>query len=83
MIGQLIGHYQILEQLGTGGMGEVYLALDTDLDRNVAVKVLPPSMALSGERLERFRREAKTLASLNHPTSSLSTRSSRSTGFTS
>jgi len=67
MIGQTIGHYRILDKLGAGGMGEVYLAEDTELDRKVALKVLSKAMAGSQERLERFRREAKTLASLSHP----------------
>ena len=67
MIGETIGHYQILRKLGEGGMGEVYLARDTKLDRKIALKVLPPEAAASQERLERFRREAKAVAALNHP----------------
>jgi serine/threonine protein kinase len=67
MVGRTLGHYKILEKLGEGGMGVVYLAEDKELDRKVALKVLPQAMAGSQERLQRFRREAKTLASLNHP----------------
>ena len=67
MMGETLGHYRILDKLGAGGMGEVYLAEDLDLDRKVALKVLPQSMARNPERLSRFEREAKTLASLNHP----------------
>ena len=67
MIGQTIGHYRIEEKLGAGGMGEVYLAEDLNLERWVALKVLPREMADNQERLSRFRREAKTLASLSHP----------------
>jgi len=67
MIGQTLGHYKILDKLGAGGMGEVYLAEDTTLKRQVALKVLPPDLAASQERLERFQREAETLAALDHP----------------
>jgi len=66
-IGTKLGPYQILGPLGAGGMGEVYRALDTQLDREVAVKVLPHTMASDPERLARFDREAKILAALNHP----------------
>lgn len=62
-----IGPYKIERELGRGGMGEVYLAHDARLDRHVAVKALPPHMAQEPERLARFQREAKVLASLNHP----------------
>jgi serine/threonine-protein kinase len=54
-------------KLGEGGMGEVYRATDTKLDREVAIKVLPESFALDADRVARFTREAETLASLNHP----------------
>jgi len=67
MIGQSIGHYKILEKLGEGGMGEVYRAEDTTLKRQVALKVLPPDLASNQERLDRFQREAETLAALDHP----------------
>ena len=62
-----LGSYEITGQLGQGGMGEVYRARDTKLDREVAIKVLPAAFADSAERVARFEREAKTLASLNHP----------------
>ena len=65
--GTLIGHYEIKAQLGAGGMGEVYLATDTRLDRQVAIKALPAHLATDPDRLARFQREAKVLASLNHP----------------
>ena len=67
MIGDSIAHYQILRKLGKGGMGEVFLARDEKLGRKVALKVLPPEAAGNQERLERFRREAKAVAALNHP----------------
>jgi serine/threonine-protein kinase len=65
--GQTLSCYEILGPLGAGGMGEVYLARDTRLEREVAIKVLPEELADDKERLRRFDREAKTLASLNHP----------------
>lgn len=66
MIGKTLGHYEILELLGAGGMGEVYRARDTHLDRDAAIKVLPEDFAADPDRLARFEREAKTLAQLNH-----------------
>src|SRR5439155_24525826 len=65
--GQQLGPYRILAPLGAGGMGEVYRARDCKLDREVALKFLPSAFASDPEWLERFRREARTLASLNHP----------------
>ena len=62
-----IGPYQLIRELGRGGMGVVYLANDTRLDRQVAIKALPTELAADPARLDRFQREAKTLASLNHP----------------
>ena len=67
MIGQTVAHYRILEKIGSGGMGDVYLAEDTTLDRKVALKVLPPELADDTERRARFTREAKAVAALNHP----------------
>ena len=65
--GTRLGAYEILSLLGRGGMGEVYRARDTRLEREVAVKVLPDLLSSDSERLARFEREAKTLAALNHP----------------
>ena len=66
MIGQTIAHYTITEKIGEGGMGEVYRATDTKLDREVALKILPKAFASDPQRMARFQREAKVLASLNH-----------------
>lgn len=65
--GTKLGRYEIRSQLGTGGMGEVYLAQDTVLDRNVALKILPPHLAEDADRMSRFVREAKSASALNHP----------------
>ncbi|HEV7797077.1 MAG TPA: protein kinase [Pyrinomonadaceae bacterium] len=65
--GAKLGRYEIISQLGVGGMGEVYLATDTKLDRRVALKILPVELALSRERMLRFVQEAKAAAALNHP----------------
>lgn len=60
-------HYRLLKPLGAGGMGVVWKAIDTTLEREVAIKILPEAFAADPERLARFEREAKVLASLNHP----------------
>ncbi len=67
MIGKTLSHFRITAKLGEGGMGEVYRAEDTTLDREVALKVLPAALAEDPDRLARFEREAKTLAALDHP----------------
>jgi serine/threonine protein kinase len=65
--GTTLGHYRILSHLGAGGMGEVYRALDTRLGRDVALKILPPALANDPARIDRFKQEARVVASLNHP----------------
>ena len=67
MVGKTLGHYEILEPLGAGGMGEVYRARDTTLKREVAIKVLPEELSADPDRLARLEREAHLLAALNHP----------------
>src|SRR6202140_4249278 len=67
LTGRRLGPYEILSAIGAGGMGEVYKARDTRLNRNVAIKVLPAHLADRSELRERFEREAKTIAGLNHP----------------
>ena len=66
-LGTRLGPYEVTALLGAGGMGEVYRACDTKLNRDVALKILPDAFALDGDRIARFRREAQVLASLNHP----------------
>jgi serine/threonine protein kinase/tetratricopeptide (TPR) repeat protein len=67
LVNRTLAHYRVLAQLGKGGMGEVYLAEDLRLGRRVALKVLPPDLAEEPRHLERFRREARSVAALNHP----------------
>ncbi|HSB74837.1 MAG TPA: protein kinase, partial [Terriglobales bacterium] len=66
-IGQVLGHYRILEQIGAGGMGVVYRARDLQLERDVALKVLPPGTLSDRAARARFHKEALALARLNHP----------------
>ena len=65
-VGSRLGHYDVTALIGEGGMGQVYQATDTNLDRQVAIKVLPDAFSGDPDRLARFEREAKVLASLNH-----------------
>src|SRR6266581_1424266 len=65
--GTRLGRYEIRSQIGAGGMGEVYLALDTRLDRKVALKILPAEVAAHPDRMKRFVQEAKAASALNHP----------------
>ena len=67
MIGTRLSHYEITAHLGSGGFGDVYQATDSKLGRNVAIKLLPEAFSHDAERLARFQREARVLASLNHP----------------
>src|ERR1700684_4536621 len=67
MIGKILGHYRVLEKIGSGGMGEVYRASDERLGRDVAIKILKPSLANDQDRLRRFEQEARAAAALSHP----------------
>jgi len=67
LVGKTLGHYQIVAAIGAGGMGEVYRAADTQLGREVALKLLPQPVVNDPDALARFRREARAVATLNHP----------------
>src|SRR6266850_304197 len=67
LAGTKLGRYRILSKIGAGGMGEVYLAEDTKLDRKVALKILPADVAAHPDRMKRFVQEAKAASALNHP----------------
>ena len=67
MIGRILSHYEVLEEISRGGMGVVYRAQDLKLDRHVALKVLPPELVAASGRKQRFIQEAKTAAALSHP----------------
>src|SRR5262245_56453116 len=67
MIGRTISHYRVLSKLGTGGMGDVYVAEDTRLDRKVAIKLLPAEFTRNAENVSRFIQEAKAASAFNHP----------------
>ncbi len=66
MLGTTISHYKVIEKIGEGGMGVVYRATDTKLNRDVALKILPEQFASDSQRMGRFQREAQVLASLSH-----------------
>ena len=66
-IGQTLSYYKVISAIGAGGMGEVYRAHDSRLDREVAIKVLPSEMSSDEDRLRRFEQEAKATSALNHP----------------
>src|SRR5215475_4932572 len=67
MIGQLVGHYRVLDKIGAGGMGEVFRARDERLGRDVALKLIRPASSQNPEHLRRFEQEARAAAALNHP----------------
>ena len=67
LVGQRIGHYRVTREIGSGGMGEVYLAQDVKLGRPVALKLLPSRLSKDEDRLRRFEREARAASALNHP----------------
>src|ERR1051326_1451366 len=67
MIGTKLAHYEVTSHLGSGGMGDVYRATDSKLGRSIAIKFLPEAFGHDSERIARFQREARVLASLNHP----------------
>jgi len=67
IVGQVLGHYRVLEQIGAGGMGLVFRASDQQLERDVAIKVLPAALARDPDRIARFEREARAAGALNHP----------------
>src|SRR5947207_9017808 len=67
LLGRTIAHYRVLEKIGVGGMGEVYLAHDERLDRNVAIKLLPPGALADKSNRKRLRKEAQALSKLSHP----------------
>ena len=83
LTGQLLSHYRIAEQIGEGGMGQIYFARDEHLARDVAIKVFPPGILVDETTRKRFRQEALTLSQLNHPTiaTSLRLRHTRGRGF--
>ncbi len=72
VLGKTISHYKVTEKIGQGGMGEVYRATDTKLNRDVALKILPEQFASDSQRMGRFQREAQVLASLSHAAQAIS-----------